>query len=528
MAKSVASFGVSLYAKTSAFRKGMKKARGNLKKFGRMASKVSGQMAKFGSILTGVATGAMALSIKNSLKNIDALAKLSARVGMSVSDFQKLQHAASLSGASAELMAQSMDVLSKRLGEAAMGTGEAKGAIEKLGMSVNELLQMKPADRFKKIADAVSLLSTQEEKAAVTSKLFSRAGLALVNVLDQGSAGIEKMGDELKRTGSLLSDLAAHKVEMANDAISRMMQSIQGLRDSMAVQFASTIQKVSEAITGFTMQLRAMDQHSIDAAKSFFRWTAALTAGLVIVPKLITAIVTIVKGMKALAVGSATLWALSGPAGWATLAGSLVVAGGAVWALNTKFNNLTAGIKASVSEAQKLGASVVGRGMGLFGRVATFRGDLPSLPGGAAGGGAGGGVASAMASRAKAVFDATREPMERFRTKMKELNALVKEGAIDWDTFARARIAAIRAVGISDAAKAMIAKYMKVPVTEGVAARVTPPSAGAISLARTSLGGAGGLKVQKVAEANSGEIVSLLREQLQALQNGQGAGAVVG
>lgn len=511
MAKSVARFGVSLFAKTTAFRKGIQRARGNLRKFGRMANKVSAQMAKFGSVLAGVATGAMALSIKSSLKNIDALAKLSARIGISVSDFQKLAHAASLSGVSAELMAKSMDVLSKRLGEAAMGTGEAKDAIAKLGLSIAELLQMRPAERFKRIADAVSQLATQEEKAAVASKLFSRAGLALVNVLDMGSAGIERMGNELARTGVLLSDLAAHKVEQANDAITRMSQSIQGLRDAMAVQFTSTIQKTAEAITGFAMQIRETDEQVLASVKSFVKWTAALTAGLIVVPKVIAAIGIIIKGFKALAASQVTTLALGGPVGWTVLAASLTAAGVAVGVLNKKFNSLTGSIKASFNEAQKLGASIRATGDGLFGRVAKFLGEPQGE------GGGGGGIASAVASRAKAIFEATRTPMERFNVKMKELNELVKEGAINWETFHRARVAATEALKLAEEAAA---NRTKPAAVKSIASRVRAPFAGAISLARTALGGTGA-KPQEIKSKQLDETNDWLRNIFESVREGQ-------
>ena len=58
----------------------------------------------------------------------------------------------------------------------------------------------------------------------------------------------------------------------------------------------------------------------------------------------------------------------------------------------------------------------------------------------AAGGGGGGGISAAekMAAEAKKIFDSTRTAAERYATEMAKLNELLRQGAIDQETYSRA------------------------------------------------------------------------------------------
>lgn len=248
MARSVANLAVSVTAKTSKFRKGMGRARKALKKFRVGIAKTLKRLTKFTALMAAAAAAGAAFLARSQMKTIDSMAKLADRIGTTTEKLAGLHHAAEITGAGAELMSKSLDVMTKRLGEAAGGTGEAKDTIKELGLNLQELIEMDPADAFYRIADAISRLPTQAQKAAAASDLFSRAGLQLVNTLDLGAKGLRKMHVEAVLLGLAFSRIDAAKVEAANDAIQRMRETFIGIGRTIAINIAPYIEFVAKQL----------------------------------------------------------------------------------------------------------------------------------------------------------------------------------------------------------------------------------------------------------------------------------------
>jgi len=244
----VRSLTVSLNARTAKFRKGMKRAGGTLSRFSRSVKRIAAPLGKLGGIASLVAGGGLTVLIKRQADAIDAMSKLSDRIGITTEDLAGLQLAAEITGAGTELMNRSLDVMSKRLGEAAQGSGEAKAALEVLGLTTEELLAQDPAEQFRTIADRIAGLSTQAEKAAVTSDLFSRAGLRLLNTLELGRGGLDRMKREAQDLGVAFSRIEGGAVEQANDALNRMKLAITGVVRTLTIGLSPLVTEIADSI----------------------------------------------------------------------------------------------------------------------------------------------------------------------------------------------------------------------------------------------------------------------------------------
>lgn len=275
MARRVGRLNIELIARTAAFRAGMKKARKQMGRFQHRTKVLNSLMRKL------VALFAVRQIInwgRAQAKAVDTLAKLSDRIGESTERLAGLQHAANITGAGAERMAAGIDVLQKRLGEAAMGTGEARAALDILGLSVKELLALSPAEQFSRIADRVKGLSTQAEKAAVTSKLFSRANQVLVNTLELGSGGLNKMQREAESLGLAISRDAAAQVEAMNDSVTRLKGSLAGLGRELLVSVSPALERFADdarETIGLIKDMTAVEKESTDAAIRKYRQLTA-------------------------------------------------------------------------------------------------------------------------------------------------------------------------------------------------------------------------------------------------------------
>ncbi len=271
MARSVASIAVSVVARTEKFRKGMQRAMRTLKKFGAGVRAMSVRVAKFGAVLTGVATGALVLFVKQSFKSLDALAKTSAKLGIGIDQLRGLERAAELTGGSIEQFRKSIVMMSKNINEAAGGTGEALEAFKDLRVNVQDLVQLGPDRALITILKALDLIPGRIRKIGIASDIFgARSGTALLNLAALGP----QLEREIERSIQLVgrfTDVELNLVERANDALGDTFRSLRGIADRLAVTIAPVVERIANALTNAFIGFRENLTSSIlPALRRFF------------------------------------------------------------------------------------------------------------------------------------------------------------------------------------------------------------------------------------------------------------------
>ena len=173
---------VEIYGETSKYERSMR----NVKRASQAASrsvtshwsKTFGTLSKL-SAMFGVAGAAGFVAFgKNAIEAGDNIHKLNLRLGMSTESLSQLEHAADLSGIKFETLTMGLQRMTRRVAEAAQGTGEAKGALEELGLSAQYLAGLAPERQFELIADAMLGVTNQSDKVRLAMKLFLRCALA--------------------------------------------------------------------------------------------------------------------------------------------------------------------------------------------------------------------------------------------------------------------------------------------------------------------------------------------------------------
>lgn len=183
------------------------------------------QMAKGVATATAAATaaiGAMGYALSKQVQKVDDLAKTAQKLGTTVSTLQELQYAADISGVSAETLNMAMQRLTRRVSEASMGFGEAKGALKELGINAAKLNKLPLDKKMEVLADAFEGVASDGDKVRLAMKLFDSEGVALVNTLNLGSEGLREMSAEAKSLGLSISEVDAKRFEEMNDSITRM------------------------------------------------------------------------------------------------------------------------------------------------------------------------------------------------------------------------------------------------------------------------------------------------------------------
>ena len=247
---------VTLSARTTKWERGLKRAMRSVDRLKRRIPGLNMVTGRMAALMSGAAAFAAVTYTRRIAESIDATSKLADRIGTTTEAITGLSHAAELTGAGTSLLTRSMDVLAKRLGEAAEGSGEAKNALDTLGLSTADLLGKDPAEQIKTIAEAFKGLGSQEAKAAAASDLFSRAGLKMVNLLDQGRDGIEAMQKEAAELGLTFGRLEGQQVEDANDAMTRLGAAVEGLAVRLVIRLAPAVERAADSLREFLASAR--------------------------------------------------------------------------------------------------------------------------------------------------------------------------------------------------------------------------------------------------------------------------------
>lgn len=190
--------------------------------------------------------GGMAFAIKQSLDAADKIQKLSIRLGASTEALSEYEHVAKLSGIRVETLNMGWQRMTRRVAEAAAGTGEAKGALEELNVSATDLNNLRPEQQFEVLADALNNVENQADKVRLAMKLFDSEGVSLLQTMENGAEGIRDMRKEAQALGLSLSRDQVDAAAAANDAIERMTAANSALTTQMAIEFAPTIEAVAE------------------------------------------------------------------------------------------------------------------------------------------------------------------------------------------------------------------------------------------------------------------------------------------
>ncbi len=240
---------VRLEAQSSKLTSSLDKAERRSKRWERKTKKnILGVKSAFAGLGVGIAAIRFTQFIARTSKAADTLAKTSDKLGITTEALAGMRHAAELSGVASNTLDMAIQRMTRRLSEAAQGTGEAKGALKELGLEAKELAALSPDKAFKKIAGAMAEVTTQGDRVRLSFKLFDSEGVALVNTLKLGEAGLMAAAKEANALGLAISRTDAKKIEDANDAVTRLRAVVTGTGNLIATELSTPFTIVADQI----------------------------------------------------------------------------------------------------------------------------------------------------------------------------------------------------------------------------------------------------------------------------------------
>lgn len=202
--------------------------------------------AKAMGVITTVAASGLGVLYTKSAQAGDQLAKTADKLGITTEALGGLQYAGELTGVSTQTMNMALQRMTRRLAEAAQGTGEAKGAIKELGLDSQKLAAMRPDEAFKVLSESMKGVESQSDRVRLAMKLFDSEGVALVNTMALGADGLDRMRAEADALGITLSRVDAAKMEAANDAMFRAGQVGTAFGNRIATELAPIVNGLAD------------------------------------------------------------------------------------------------------------------------------------------------------------------------------------------------------------------------------------------------------------------------------------------
>jgi len=207
---------VKMAADSAQMRSELDRVKGKLKETDGGVSALSGAFKHLGGI---VATFSMAAVITQALQAASALNDTAVKTGLSIDALQRLQFAATLSGGSLEGVSGAVARMQKALVGAEEGGKEAVAALDRLGLSAQQVLALSPDKQFEAIAQKIAAIEDPAERTTAAMALFGRSGAELIPTLVAIGTNGEEMAAQLSEIGGPVAANAIANVDTLGDQL---------------------------------------------------------------------------------------------------------------------------------------------------------------------------------------------------------------------------------------------------------------------------------------------------------------------
>lgn len=257
---------VKIVAETAKFTNGLKRSR---RQSSQWANAVRKAMFGVGAATTAVA-GSLALLTRQSLKTADAQQKIADRLGLTQTALSGLTLAAERTGATQKGLELALQRSTRRISEAATGTGTAVKALKELGIEAKSFARLSPDEQFIRLAGAFEQVTNQSDRVRLGFKLFDAEGVGLINTLRLGEDGLRGFIDEARALGVALDRTATRNIEDANDATNILKTAFRGLGNQIAAQVAPSLTAGATALANIVKSVVAAIPRIAALTRRFF------------------------------------------------------------------------------------------------------------------------------------------------------------------------------------------------------------------------------------------------------------------
>lgn len=215
---------------------------GNLKNIGKAAG--------IAAVAAGAAIGAMVVNV---MENADELQRQADVTGLSAERLQELQYVGNNLGVDLDVLTGAQAKLTKSMNAGKDGTGAQAEAFAKLGVSI---VNSDGSLRDSKVVmdeafEALGKVGNETERDALAMEIFGKSGMELNPIIKAGGDELNKLAEEARTSGSVMSNEAVAGLDTFGDTIDNLKSSVLGA-------FGEKFAELLPSIQGFLDKLKEL------------------------------------------------------------------------------------------------------------------------------------------------------------------------------------------------------------------------------------------------------------------------------
>lgn len=294
---------VTISTDLSKFNSGLKDAESGIKKASAEIIKTTEKVSKGLLVMGGVISGAFALMVKSSVDYGDQIYEVSQRTGIAVETLSKLKFVAEQTESSFEAVATGLRFLNRNIAEAVDGNNKMSLTLQRAGVILRDDVtgEIISADKaFLQIADRFKNLNDNALKTNIAMEIFGRGGAELIPVLNLGSDGIQKLSEEAKRLGLVLSKDNAVAIDQFSDDMGALKASVGGLWLSLSVLIIPVLNEFTNKIKDTIINIREWTEKNPQLSNTLAEFVLVAGTMSIALGTLGLAVANVLKGLNVL------------------------------------------------------------------------------------------------------------------------------------------------------------------------------------------------------------------------------------
>ena len=381
--------------------------------------------------------------VKGVLEGITANYRFAKSIGVTTNAVYATQQAFRDLGLNVEDANATLLELGRTISAAGSGGDAAVSeALSRIGLSAQSLAQMNPDAQLRSISEGLSRVTDANTRAALATQIFGSRAAEILPLLSEGGKAFDDAASKSNAMGNAIGDNRAAQIEKLGIQWENFKATIQGVGVTIASELVPFLTDLISKLPSLGLTAKTVTS----AIKSAFA-----TGGLLI---------QFLQGIYQFGIGIAKSVQF---AFIAILTGALGLLSKAVKAINYASEQLgqgplidSSGLDVMFEAARKTGRETASEVAEAFGKIGEknalqrFSEQLDFIRNSAdnlgekidkktrSTGQKLANINMALFQRGSEVFNETRTPLEKFSSKVQELDKLVKTGAITWETYSRA------------------------------------------------------------------------------------------
>ena len=247
---------ISLLAATGSFETDMQRAQKRLAGLGNEADKTAAQIAKAAAGVAAFAATsvtAMAAMAAQTAKSAKEVQNFSAVAGATTAEFQRIAVAAQSVGLSQEKVSDQLKDFNEKVGEfLRSGGGGMKDFFEqvapKIGLTADAFRNLSGPQGLQLYYNALEKAGLNQQEMSFYLESMASDTTALIPILRNGGAELERLADRAQRFGVILSAEAIGAAERFIENIDALSQSATGLKNEVASALLPTLNSITDAL----------------------------------------------------------------------------------------------------------------------------------------------------------------------------------------------------------------------------------------------------------------------------------------